>query len=661
MKLSATFRNGVLPLALSICVSTLAWSPAGAQTCAGDCNNDGEVIVAELMMGVNIALGEARATVCSAIDTSEDARVSVAELISAVRSALEGCPINVRAKTFRSVQQVFDQSCAFSTCHSALARQGGLVLNSEEVSYTNLVDTDAQHPEAAAMGMKRVVSGDPASSFLIRKLRGMGPGDSMPQASPMLSEEIIQVIEDWIARGAHETLEECEALGEEEGFQGGGAHGTGAQTVCDSTPIEPGDFKWVPEQALPVPALDEGIQLYVPPRPVEAASEWETCYAFRPDWLEAGRNMGIAGNPTIKWQEYRMHEGSHHLLVYSYFGQHPDWVWPEGFFDCSAGNCVHPGICTEGTCTSGKIGQDCSENGDCDECPPDGRTIIPIGGTQVAGTRYQVLYPEGVGIPVLGKDAVIIANLHYTNPFQPAQDIYAEAWINFYFHQPGEFKALLDGVFAIGYTDLLVEPFESRSMSMIWRPRGIISGSDDAFVFNLFGHMHKRGKLFQVDLISGGSCSVSGDLCATDADCACRPASRNCTEGQTCVLSDDYEDTTIYSTTTWDSAPVIEYPKPYLKVPKDAGLRWTCHHINGIEGDPNYPPKVCHEGCRACGWDDETRTCVFTRGRNLGFHEATRTYQEGDPMPLVFGELADDDMCNLFGYFIPGSAIGRLE
>ena len=116
-------------------------------------------------------------------------------------------------------------------------------------------------------------------------------------------------------------------------------------------------------------------------------------------------------NPSIKFQEYRMHQGSHHLLVYAYFGAFPDWEWPEGFFDCSAGNCINPGICTEGTCTSGNIGKSCSEDVDCGECPPDGRNILPVGGTQVAGTRYEVAYPDGIGIPVLGKNAVVIANL----------------------------------------------------------------------------------------------------------------------------------------------------------------------------------------------------------------------------------------------------------
>ncbi len=636
-------------------------APAKAQPCPGDCNNDAEVVINELVTGVGIAMGNLRMTLCANFDPNEDAKVSVGELVQGVRSALDGCPINLRAKTFRSIQQVFDQSCALSSCHSSIARQGGLVLSSEDVSYANLVDVAPEHPDAGSMGLMRVASGDPENSFLLRKLRGMGPGDTMPQAGGMLSEEIIEVIEEWIARGAHSTLEECEALGPSN-QAGGGAHGGPVQTVCDAEPIDPGDFVWEPEPPLPAPAPGEGVQLYVPPRTVDAGTEWESCYAFRVDWREQGRLVGLTngGTPTIKWQEYRMHEGSHHLLVYAYFGTYRDWEWPEGHFPCSAANCIRPGICTNNTCTSGKEGESCTVDEDCDECPPDGRTILPIGGTQVAGTRYQVFYPDGVGIPILGPDSVIIANLHYTNPFQPAQEIYSEAWLNFYFHEVGEFKVVLDGIFAIGFNDLLVEPYETRVMDTIWRPSGILTDLGDAYVFQLFGHMHKRGTLFQIDLVRGGTCSGSGNLCAKDSDCRCRPANRNCTPDQVCNIGPNYEDTTIYRTNAWDNAPVVDYPEPYLLVPKDAGLRYTCEHINGIEGDEDYQPKKCHEGCRTCGWDPETRTCVFERGVQLGFHDEVRTYQEGEPIPLVFGELADDDMCNMFGYFIPGDQIGRL-
>ncbi len=659
--LRQAFTVGGATIALAVAAIVVGPSRASAM-CSGDCNNDGEVVISELLMGVNISLGRVETSACSNFDVRQDDKVTVDELVLGARSALDGCPVDLQAKTFRSVQQIFTQSCAFSSCHSAIARKGGLVLSSEEVSYANLVGVDPQYPDALAAGLVRVDSGHPENSFLLRKLRAMGPGDSMPQGSAPLSEDIIGVIEAWIARGAHETLEECAALGAEAKFAGRVSHAGEVETVCNTDPIDPGDFVWKPEDPLPVPAPGEGIQLYVPKRPVDPGTEWETCYAFRPDWRAAGQAVGLPtnGTPTISRQEYRMHDGSHHLLVYSYFGEHTDWEWPEGFFECSAGNCRNPGICSDGTCSSGKVGKSCTGNDDCSECPPDGGKILPIGGTQVAGTRYQVNYPEGVGIPVLNPDSVIIANLHYTNPFQPAQDIYAEAWLNFYFHKRGEFKVILDGLFAIGYSNLFVEPYETRAMSEIWVPHGIITGRDDANLFNLFGHMHKRATLFTVDLVSGGSCTVSGALCARDDDCACRPADRKCVPGQTCTIGPNFEDTTIYSTTDWDNAPVIDYPSPYLHVAKEAGLRWTCVHRNGIKGDPNFPPKRCHEGCRACGWDAASQTCVFTRGVRLGFDQAPRIYQPGDPMPLVFGELADDDMCNLFGYFIPGSSIDRL-
>ena len=60
------------------------------------------------------------------------------------------------------------------------------------------------------------------------------------------------------------------------------------------------------------------------------------------------------------------------------------------------------------------------------------------------------------------------------------------------------------------------------------------------------------------------------------------------------------------------------------------------------------------------GWDDASRTCIFDRGVRLGYETQPRTFNEGDPMPLVFGQLADDDMCNMFGYFIKQSDLAKL-
>jgi hypothetical protein len=477
-----------------------------------------------------------------------------------------------------------------------------------------------------------VKPGDPAASYLVKKLRGEGPGDPMPQSGGPVAEPIITMVEDWIARGAKSTAEEC------------AAPVPGAESLCDDSDTVGGDYHWAPLPPLDPPAATDGIQLHIPPRDVASGKEWETCYAFRPDWPAISGQIGMtSGLPVIKQQVYRMHPGSHHLLLYAYVGKFPD-KWADGYFPCVAANCINAA--------------DCPPDADGIDDPndptdDDNAIVLPIGGTQVAGTRYQVDYPQGVGIPILGPDSVLIVNPHFTNPFQPAQETYGEAWLNLTFYKQGEFKALLDGIFAINFGDLFVEPYQTRTISRVWNPRSILGGAPaDAAVFQLFGHMHKRATEFQIDYVRGGTCSGSGKACGRDDDC--RPA------GQTCARVPGAEDTTIYYTTAWDQAPIVDFLDPYFRVQHDEGLRWTCTHTNGVEGDPARPPKQCSDGCTTCGWDAVSRTCIFDRGVRLGIDAVPRVYNEGDPMPLVFGQLADDDMCNMFGYFIHQDDLAKL-
>lgn len=59
--------------------------------CAGDCDRNGVVAINELVLLVNIALGNSPASACSAGDTNRDGRISINELIAAVNSALRNC------------------------------------------------------------------------------------------------------------------------------------------------------------------------------------------------------------------------------------------------------------------------------------------------------------------------------------------------------------------------------------------------------------------------------------------------------------------------------------------------------------------------------------------------------------------------------------------
>lgn len=61
--------------------------------CAGDCNDDRVVAINELLIGVNINIGVSAVDACPAFDTDDDGQVLVSELIQAVNAALNGCPL----------------------------------------------------------------------------------------------------------------------------------------------------------------------------------------------------------------------------------------------------------------------------------------------------------------------------------------------------------------------------------------------------------------------------------------------------------------------------------------------------------------------------------------------------------------------------------------
>jgi len=66
-------------------------SVALTPVCPGDCTNDAAVSVEELILGVNIALGNADVGDCSALDSNGSGTIDVNELVSAVNAALQGC------------------------------------------------------------------------------------------------------------------------------------------------------------------------------------------------------------------------------------------------------------------------------------------------------------------------------------------------------------------------------------------------------------------------------------------------------------------------------------------------------------------------------------------------------------------------------------------
>ena len=66
-------------------------TPTRAAGCPGDCDGDGVVTIAELVLGVRIALGELDASDCPSLEITGNGAVSIDELMQALRAALFGC------------------------------------------------------------------------------------------------------------------------------------------------------------------------------------------------------------------------------------------------------------------------------------------------------------------------------------------------------------------------------------------------------------------------------------------------------------------------------------------------------------------------------------------------------------------------------------------
>jgi len=84
---SATAVNTATASATATADATVTAPPA----CAGDCDGSGSVAVNELILGVNIALGNNVISACPPFDRNGDGMVSIAELIAAVNAALSHC------------------------------------------------------------------------------------------------------------------------------------------------------------------------------------------------------------------------------------------------------------------------------------------------------------------------------------------------------------------------------------------------------------------------------------------------------------------------------------------------------------------------------------------------------------------------------------------
>ena len=110
----------------------------------------------------------------------------------------QGPPPDPSATFTRVQNEVFTPNCTTIACHDPLGQQSQMVLIPGR-AYASTVGV----PSVEMPSLMRVAPGDPAASYLYRKIVGSGiTGDRMPQNQPPLTELQIGLVRDWIRRGA---------------------------------------------------------------------------------------------------------------------------------------------------------------------------------------------------------------------------------------------------------------------------------------------------------------------------------------------------------------------------------------------------------------------------------------------------------------------------
>ena len=172
--------TGVFVAAAAAALLLLPAARGRADQCVGDCDNNGVVGINELVMMVNIALGNASLSQC-AVDTDGDGEISIAELVSGTRSALRGCTSTQATptptpsgsqtpgecgetfdSTFKAIQKVIFErhSCTNEICHGGgVAGQQGMLDLSPDAAYASLVEA-----HSSEVDLQRVKPGDTAAA-----------------------------------------------------------------------------------------------------------------------------------------------------------------------------------------------------------------------------------------------------------------------------------------------------------------------------------------------------------------------------------------------------------------------------------------------------------------------------------------------------------------
>jgi hypothetical protein len=109
-----------------------------------------------------------------------------------------GEPIDPTATFTRVQNEIFTPSCAVIGCHDPLGQSSQMILTAGQ-AYGQIVN----RPSVEMPSLSRIQPNDVANSYLYRKITGAGiTGERMPFGGPSLSDAQIQLVRNWIRRGA---------------------------------------------------------------------------------------------------------------------------------------------------------------------------------------------------------------------------------------------------------------------------------------------------------------------------------------------------------------------------------------------------------------------------------------------------------------------------
>jgi hypothetical protein len=420
------------------------------------------------------------------------------------------------SSTYELLQEaIFEQrGCTDQLCHGT-ALAGGLDLRAD-ASYESLID----RPATSVLGAFRVVPGQKDESLLYINLAAKtlpdmwtAPLRPMPfGALPSLTLDELEAVRQWIEYGAPRS---------------GVVPGTDELLNACLPPPEPVEI--VP---LPAPPSGEGVQLRMPRWILPAQSEDEVCFASYYDFTGQIPADSLNADGTkfrINGSQIRQDPLSHHLIssVYEGAAAPTDPVW--GAYSCKGGPL--DGVPCDPTAAAA-----CGEGFGCATDPVSMVACIGYGPadasfgfdafgiTGVQETAAQFDFAPGVyfEFPIKG---TIVWNSHAFN--LTAQPGKLEAWLNLHFAGSEDQRHEVRRIFDVSQIFKMVVPaFSTDEVCHFYR------FPQNAHLFEINSHMHKRGKRFRVwtgeFACDGGprnrqACSPTGPDFDSDDICEGRP------------------------------------------------------------------------------------------------------------------------------------------